>query len=237
MRAAIQHVQHRRRQNAGVDAAEVAIERNLKRLRNGARGGHRNGQDRVGAQLAFVRRAIERNHGLVDQPLIGGIHAFELGSDHGLNVGYCLQHALAQVVALVAVAQFHGFVLAGRSARGHNGAAQLRRFPESRLLLRWDCRANPELRAREWQQSQSYQSSQCGAAAGHSVWDGDPRQELLRRRSELFSEALAGSQIFLPSSVKGISVPSIYTCATIRERFARKEFGVGDQCWKCWKMQ
>ncbi len=38
MRAAIEHVHHRRGQHAGVDAAEVAVERNLKRLRDGARG-------------------------------------------------------------------------------------------------------------------------------------------------------------------------------------------------------
>ena len=124
MRAAVQHVQHGRGQDAGVDAAEIAIERNLQRLRHGAGCSHRDGENRVRAQLAFVRRAVERDHGLVDQPLVGGIHAFQFGRDHGFNVGHGLQHALAEVMALVAVAQFHGLMLAGGSARRHDGAAQ-----------------------------------------------------------------------------------------------------------------
>ena len=124
MRAAIEDVQHRSGKNAGVDAAEIAIEGNLKRLRNGARGGHGDGEDGIRAQLAFVGRAVERDHGLVDEALVGCVHAFEFGGDDGLNVRDCLQNAFAQVVALVAVAQFHGLVFAGGSARRHNGAAQ-----------------------------------------------------------------------------------------------------------------
>ena len=72
--------------------------------------------------------AVERNHGLVDQPLVGRVHAFQLRRNHGLDVRNGLQHALAQVVALVAVAQFHGLMLAGGSARRHNGAAQCAAF-------------------------------------------------------------------------------------------------------------
>ena len=128
MRAAVEHVQHGRGQNAGVDAAEIAIERNLQRLRHGARGGHGDGEDGIRAQLALVGGAVERDHGLVDEALIGGVHAFELGGDHGFHVGDGLQHAFAEVVALVAVAQFHGLVLAGGSARRHNGAAQSAAF-------------------------------------------------------------------------------------------------------------
>ncbi len=128
MRAAVEHVQHRRGQNACIDAAEVAIERNLQRLRHGAGRSQRNGENRVGAQLAFVRRAVERDHGLVNEALIGCVHAFEFGCDHGLDIGNGLQNALAQVVALVAVAQLHGLVLAGGGARRHDGAAQCAAF-------------------------------------------------------------------------------------------------------------
>ena len=58
------------------------------------------------------------------QPLVGRIHAFQFRRDHRLYVGHGLQHALAQVVALVAVAQLHGLMLAGGGARRHNGASQ-----------------------------------------------------------------------------------------------------------------
>ena len=124
MRAAVDDVQHGRGQDAGVDAAKIAIERNLQCLRHGARSGHRDGEDGVRAQLGLVGRAVERDHGLVDQALIGRVHAFQLGRDHGLDIGNGLQHAFAQEVALVAVAQFHGLMLAGRGARRHDGAAQ-----------------------------------------------------------------------------------------------------------------
>ena len=78
--------------------------------------------------LPLFGGAVERDHGRVDQALIGGVHAFQLRRNHGLHIGDGLQHALAQVVALVAVAQFHGFVLAGGGARGHDGAAQCAAF-------------------------------------------------------------------------------------------------------------
>ena len=128
MRAAVEHVEHGRGQDAGVDAAQVAIERNLQRLGHGAGGGHGDSQDGVGAQLALVGRAVERDHGLVEEALVGGVHAFQFGSNDGLNVGNGLENALAQVVALVAVAQFHGLMFAGGGARGHNGAAQCAAF-------------------------------------------------------------------------------------------------------------
>ena len=64
----------------------------------------------------------------VDQALVGGVHALELGRDHGFDVVHGLQHALAQEVALVAVAEFHGLMLAGGSARRHDGAAQSAAF-------------------------------------------------------------------------------------------------------------
>ncbi len=124
MRAAVEDIQHGSGQNAGVDAAEIAVERNLQRLRHGASGGHGDGKDGVGAELAFVGRAVQRDHGLVDEPLIGRVHAFQFGRNHGFHVGHGLQYAFAEEVAFVAIAEFHGFVLAGGSTRRHNCAAQ-----------------------------------------------------------------------------------------------------------------
>ncbi len=128
MRAAVQHIQHGRRQNAGIHTAQIAIQRNLKRLRRGARRSQRNGENRVRTQLALVGRAVERDHGLIDQPLVRCVHPLELGGNHGFDIGYGLQHALAEVMALVAVAQLHGFMLAGGSARRHDGAAERTAF-------------------------------------------------------------------------------------------------------------
>jgi hypothetical protein len=68
------------------------------------------------------------DHGGVEQALVGGVHAFELGSEDRLDVFDGLQHALAEVVRLVAVAQLYGFVLAGGGAAGNGGAAECAAF-------------------------------------------------------------------------------------------------------------
>ena len=128
MRAAVEDVQHGCGQDASIDAAQIAVKRNLKCLRNGAGGSHRNREDGIGAQLAFVGSAVERDHGLIDQALVGCVHAFELGSNHGFDIGHGLQDTLAEEMALVAVAQLHGLMLAGGGARRHNGAAQSTAF-------------------------------------------------------------------------------------------------------------
>ena len=124
MRAAVQHVQHRRGQYARIHATEIAIQRNLQRLRSGPRRSQRNRKNGIRTQLALVGGAVERDHRLINQPLIRGIHPLEFRGNHGFDVGHGLQHAFAHVMALVAVAQFHGLMLAGGSARRHNGAAQ-----------------------------------------------------------------------------------------------------------------
>ena len=112
MRATVQYVEHRRGKHAGVHAAQVAIERNLQCLRHGAGRGHRNSQNCIRTELALIRRSIERDHRLVNEPLIGRVHAFELRRNHRLHIGYGLQHAFAEVVALIAVAQLNGLMLA-----------------------------------------------------------------------------------------------------------------------------
>ena len=119
MRAAVQDVHHRGGQHRGVHAAQIAIQRNPQRIRRSARRRHGHGENRVRTQTAFVFCAIQRDHGRVQQPLIGGIHTGQFRSENALDVLDCLQNALAEIVALVAVAQFHGFVFARRRATGN----------------------------------------------------------------------------------------------------------------------
>ena len=59
MRAAIQDIHHRHRQNLRVGAAEITEERNTAGSRGRVRGGERDAEERVGAELLFVRRSIE----------------------------------------------------------------------------------------------------------------------------------------------------------------------------------
>ena len=121
--AAVEDVHHGRGQEAGVDAAEVAVERELERFGGGAGDGHGDGEDGVGAELGFVFGAVDGDHGGVDEALVGGVHAGEFGGEDGLDVFDGVEDAFAEVVVLVAVAEFDGFVLAGGGSAGNGGAA------------------------------------------------------------------------------------------------------------------
>ena len=103
------------------DSAEIGVERQLRRLRRRARDRHRHAEHRVGAELAFVRRAVERDHQPVDFRLASGIVADHRRRDFLDDVGDRLAHALAAVARLVAVAQLDGFILSGRGAGGDGG--------------------------------------------------------------------------------------------------------------------
>ena len=69
--AAVEDVHHRNRQVLGVGSAEVAIERQSERLRRCLRAGKAHAQNRVRAELAFVRGAVEVDHRAVDRGLLG----------------------------------------------------------------------------------------------------------------------------------------------------------------------
>ena len=123
VRAAVEDVHHRHRQRAGVDAAQIAIERGSLRCGGGARHGHGNGQHRVRAEIALVRRAVEIDHDLVDLRLQRGVVTDQRFRDRPVDVGDGFGRALAQIAMLIAIAQFDGFMLAGGSAARNGGAA------------------------------------------------------------------------------------------------------------------
>src|SRR6185312_7645599 len=78
--------------------------------------GHRDSQNRVGAQLALVLRAVDGDHRCIDQALVGRVHSLELRGDKAFDVLDCLQNALAEIVLLSAIAQLDSLVLTGGSA-------------------------------------------------------------------------------------------------------------------------
>ena len=105
-------------------AADIAVERLALGDRRGLGRGERDAEDGIGAEPAFVRRAVERDHGFVDLGLRLGVHAAERVEDLAVDRIDRLAHALAEIALLVAVAQFDRLMRAGGSARGHRGAAQ-----------------------------------------------------------------------------------------------------------------
>jgi hypothetical protein len=118
---AVEDVHHRHRQDVGVGAAEVAEQRQARGVRGGLGHGQRDAEDGVGAELALVVGAVERQHLGVDEPLLAGLEAEQLRADlveHGVDR---VLDALAQVAALVAVAQLQRLVGAGGGPGGHRG--------------------------------------------------------------------------------------------------------------------
>jgi hypothetical protein len=106
----------------GVRAAQVLVQRQVSGGCCGVGNGQGDAEDGVGAQLSLVGSAVQVDHGLVDAALVSGVKAGQGRCDlvdDGVNG---LLDTLAEVAALVAVAQFNGFVLAGGST-GRNGSA------------------------------------------------------------------------------------------------------------------
>ncbi len=124
MNATVEHVHHRHRQDAGIGAADIAVERQGVGLRRRLGGGQRHAQDGVGAEPALVGRAVERDHGLVDVDLALGLETADRFEDLAVDRFDGLLHALAAVAPLVAVAQLDRLVDAGRGAGGHRRAAE-----------------------------------------------------------------------------------------------------------------
>ena len=121
--AAVEDVHHRHGQQVGVGAADVAEQRQARRLRRGARGGERGAEDGVGAELGLVGRAVEVEHRLVDEALVVGLEADDRAGDVLDDALDGLLHALADV-ALAAVAQLDGLEGAGGGTAGDGGATE-----------------------------------------------------------------------------------------------------------------
>ena len=123
MSAAVQDVHHRNGQGLGIGAADVSIQGQADGLGRGAGAGQRHAQNGVGAQTALVGSAVQIDHGLVQQSLIHGVQTGQSLGDLAVDSLNSLQNALAQITALVAVAQFASLINTGGSTGGHGGAA------------------------------------------------------------------------------------------------------------------
>jgi len=106
----------------GVHPAQVAVQGQSEAFGRGLRHRQRRAQDRVGAQPAFVRRAVQLDQILVDALLLQGVQAHQRLGDRLVDVLDCLQHTLAAVTLLVAVAQLDRLMLAGGRPAGHDHA-------------------------------------------------------------------------------------------------------------------
>ena len=127
--AAVENVHHGHGQAVAVHAAEEAVQRHFQRCGSCAAGCNGHGQNGVCAQIGLVLGAVGLDHGGVDGVDVGGIHAHNSISNDRVDVLHGLGHALAEVAALIAVAQFQRLKLAGgctgrRTAPGNGAVGQ-----------------------------------------------------------------------------------------------------------------
>ena len=120
MLAAVDHVHHRHRQPIRGRPAKIPKQRQPDTHRRRARNGKRNPEDRVRAEVRFVRRSVELDQLRVDVALCGRVLAFERRAEHLVDGAHGLLHAFAVVARLVPIARFNGFVRPGRRPRRHD---------------------------------------------------------------------------------------------------------------------
>jgi len=121
--AAVDHVHHRHRQRHRARTTDIAIQRQTGFFSSSLGYSHRNSQDGVGAQTTLVVGAVQIDHGLVDESLVGSVEANDGFADFGVDVFNGFQNTLAQIAGFVAIAQFQGFTLASGCAGRYSGTA------------------------------------------------------------------------------------------------------------------
>src|SRR5665811_398588 len=109
------------------------------RWRRRARRRHRDREYRVGAELPLVGRAIELDHGAVDQNLIARRQTAERGTDALFHALHRLLHSLPHVALGVSVSQLEGFVLSSGRAARHSGPAECTAVERD---IGFDCRVS-----------------------------------------------------------------------------------------------
>ena len=143
MRAAVDDVHHRHRHRRPCRRGPGASTATASSAFGGRmRGGQRHRQQRVGAEPALGVGAVELDHRRVEPALILRVVAEQRVAQHRIDVADGLQHALAEVARLVAVAQLDRLARAGRGAGGHRGAPERRRRRGRRRPRPWGCRAS-----------------------------------------------------------------------------------------------
>ena len=121
--AAVEDVHERHGERAGERATEVAVERHAELVGGGVCRGHRDAQDRVGAQLVLIVGAVEIAEDLVELHLVCSGETDDGGGEELFDVADGLEHALAEEALLVAVTELNGLALARGGARGDGRAA------------------------------------------------------------------------------------------------------------------
>jgi hypothetical protein len=120
MLAAIEHIHHRHRQNAGIFPAKVPVQRLPGFRRRRSRHSHGNTQYRVGTETAVVISAIQCPKRPIQPRLIMCVEACNRGRDLDIDIFGRRQNTLAAITTRIAVTPFDGLVFSGRRPRRHS---------------------------------------------------------------------------------------------------------------------
>ncbi|MNR01396.1 hypothetical protein D3C85_1172000 [compost metagenome] len=101
----------------------MRVQRQVVVLGGGFGGGQGHREDGVGAQRGLVLGTVEGDHRAVQGLLVERILAQQQLANRAVDVGHGLEHALAQITALVAITQFQRFTRTGGSTGRCAGAA------------------------------------------------------------------------------------------------------------------
>jgi hypothetical protein len=105
-----------------VAASDLTIERHTRLRRRSLRARERDAEDRIRAETALVRRAVEFDQPPVERLLVGCVEADDRYGDLAVDVRHSPRDGLAAVRATT-IAQLDGLVGAGRGSGGDGGAA------------------------------------------------------------------------------------------------------------------
>ena len=119
MSTAVDDVHHGNGEHIAVASADVFIEGKVEIVGSSLSYGKRHAKDGVSAEVAFSFGAVESDHCLINRNLIESAHAYETFGNGAIDIGNCLEHALAHVAGLVAVAKLERFVFACRRSGGN----------------------------------------------------------------------------------------------------------------------
>ena len=127
VRAAVENIHHWNGQKIcgrirGIPG-KIFVERLLQCDGSCARCGHGHSQNSIGAQPRFRRRAIQRNHFVIEGTLLGSIQAGHRFANFAVGIRNCFQNSFAHIARLVSITQFQRFVLASGRARWNRRSA------------------------------------------------------------------------------------------------------------------
>ena len=124
MLTAVQNIHHRNRQNMSHRTAKVTIKRKFAFFSLSFRNSHRNGENSISTEFAFVFSAIEFNHSFINVDLVIGIKTSQSVINSVINIFNGFQNTFSAKTGFVAITKFNSFVNTGRSAGRNSGTSE-----------------------------------------------------------------------------------------------------------------